>query len=69
MAKTIEINILGNTQREQWHSVINMLKPFLTSSSAYGILDELHKYVDWAENMADEIRKEQEDGSDSTSNR
>lgn len=67
MTKTI--NILGDTQREQWHSVVNMLKPFLNNTAAYGILDEIHRYIDFVEDKFDEIRKEQEDASDVTSER
>lgn len=69
MAQTIEINILGNTQREQWHTVINCLKYHMNGNSGYPLLDELHRYVDWAEDMADKIRKEQKNGSNDSSER
>lgn len=59
--ETRTINILGDTQREQWHSVVNMLKPFL-DRNAYPILDEIHRYIDFAEDAFDEIRKENENG-------
>lgn len=67
MTKTI--NILGDTQREQWHTVVNMLKPFIDNTAAYPILDEIHRYIDFAEDKFDEIRKEQENGIDATSER
>lgn len=67
MTKTI--NILGDTQREQWHSIVNMLKPFISSTAAYPILDEIHRYIDFAEDKFDEIRKEQENGSNDSSER
>ena len=61
--ETRTINILGNTQREQWHTVVNMLRPFIDNPAADGILNELHRYIDFAEDAFDEIRKESENGN------
>ena len=43
------INILGETQREQWHSVVNMLRQLggdLTREGRSELCDELDRYID-----------------------
>ena len=43
------INILGDTQREQWHGVVNMLQQLggdLTREGRSSLCDELDRYID-----------------------
>ena len=43
------VNLLGDTQREQWHSVVNMLRQLggdLTYEGRSGLCDELDRYID-----------------------
>ena len=50
MAKTI--NILGDTQREQWHTVVNMLRLLGGDMDAKGrsaLCDEIDRYIDFCE--------------------
>ena len=57
------INILGETQREQWHSVVNVLRQIggdLTHEGRSELCDELDRYIDGAEDVFDELRAEQE---------
>lgn len=59
--KEVEVNILGDTQREQWHSVVNILRQLggdMTRKGRSDICDELDRYIDRVENVLDEIRKE-----------
>lgn len=61
--KTINVNPLGTTQREQWHSVVNILRRMggdLTAEGRAGICDELDRYIDYAEDIMDEIREQEE---------
>jgi len=57
------INILGETQREQWHSVVNMLRQLggdLTREGRSELCDELDRYIDAMEDAneaEDEPRK------------
>lgn len=56
------INILGDNQREQWHTVVNMLRVLggdMTREGRSAICDELDRYIDHAEDIFDDIRKEQ----------
>ena len=58
------VNILGDTQREQWHSVVNMLRVMggdMTRKGRSDICDELDRYIDHAEDIFDEMRKEKEE--------
>lgn len=60
MEKTI--NILGNTQREQWHSVVNMLRQLggdMTREGRSAICDEIDRYIDFCEDHFDAERTEQ----------
>lgn len=59
---TKTINILGETQREQWHTVVNMLRNMgdcMTREGRSAICDELDRYIDFAEDVFDDIIKEQ----------
>lgn len=54
------INILGETQREQWHSVVHMLRQLggaLDDKGRSAICDEIDRYIDACEDVFDEIRK------------
>ena len=55
------INILGDSQREQWHSVVNMLRLLggdLTRDGRSELCDELDRYIDAMEDENE--RQEQE---------
>lgn len=55
------INILGDTQREQWLSVVNTLEKLGGDMSRDGrreLCDELRRYINNAEDIFDELRKE-----------
>ncbi len=55
------INVLGDTQREQWHSVVNMLRILggdMTREGRAALCDEIDRYIDAMEDIADELRKE-----------
>jgi len=57
------VNVLGDTQREQWHSVVHMLRQLggdLTREGRSAICDELDRYIDACEDIFDEMRKENE---------
>lgn len=54
------INILGDSQREQWHSVVNMLRQLggdLTRKGRSDICDEIDRYIDYCEDIFDDMRK------------
>ena len=58
--KTIKLNPLGETQREQWHSVVNLLRQLggdLDYEGRSSLCDEIDRYIDNCENVFDEIRK------------
>ena len=58
MEKTI--NILGDSQREQWHGVVNMLRQLggdLTRKGRSDICDEIDRYIDFCEDIFDDMRK------------
>lgn len=60
--KEIVMNPLGETQREQWHNVVHLLRVLggdLTREGRSELCDELDRYIDNAENIMDELRKEQ----------
>lgn len=49
MAEARTINLLGETQREQWHTVVNMLRLVggdMTREGRNEICNELDKYID-----------------------
>lgn len=51
------INILGNSQREQWHSVVNMLRQLGGSLDLEGrsmLCDELDRYIDAMEDATEQ---------------
>lgn len=56
------INILGETQREQWHTIVNILRLCggdMTMDGRNELCNELDRYIDHAEDIFDDIRKEQ----------
>ena len=58
------INILGTTQREQWHNVVNMLRQLGGSLDYEGrseLCDEIYRYIDGVEDIFDDLREEQKD--------
>jgi hypothetical protein len=59
--KTIKVNPLGDSQREQWHTVVNLLRQLggdMTREGRSGLCDELDRYIDNAEDIFDTMRKE-----------
>lgn len=63
MSKTI--SIMGDTQREQWHGVVNMLRQLggdMTREGRAALCDELDRYIDSVEDILDEIRAEEQGG-------
>ena len=55
------INILGDTQREQWHSVVHMLRQLggdMTREGRSALCDEIDRYIDYCEDILDDLRKE-----------
>ena len=57
------INIMGETQREQWHGVVNMLRQLggdLTREGRSDLCDEIDRYIDFCEDIFDSMRKEGE---------
>lgn len=59
--KTINFNPLGETQRQQWHSVVNILRQLggdMTREGRSGICDELDRYIDSVEDILDKMRQE-----------
>jgi hypothetical protein len=55
------INILGNSQREQWHSVVNMLRQLggdLTYEGRSQLCDELDRYIDAMEDLNEQTVEE-----------
>ena len=61
------INILGDTQREQWHSVVNMLRLLggsLTYESRDELCNELDRYIDHAEDIFDKYEKLKEESEE-----
>ena len=55
------INILGDSQREQWHTVVNRLRQLggdLTREGRSELCDEIDRYIDHVEDIFDEMRKE-----------
>lgn len=67
--KTINVNPLGDTQREQWHSVVNILRTMggdMTREGRDGLCGELDRYIDYVEDILDGLRagkQEQEEES------
>ena len=58
------INILGDTQRQQWKSVVHILRVAggdMTAKGRAALCDELDRYIDYVEDFLDIIRKEQDD--------
>lgn len=59
--KTIKVNPLGESQREQWHSVVNLLRQLggdLDKKGRSDICDEIDRYIDFVEDILDEMRRE-----------
>ena len=59
-----EINVLGDTQREQWKSVVHILRCAggdMTYEGRSALCDELDRYIDHCEDIFDEMRKEEQD--------
>lgn len=58
---TKTINILGNTQREQWKTVVNIIRMtgnVLTPQALSDLCDELDRYIDHAEDIFESLKEE-----------
>lgn len=58
--KTIKVNPLGESQREQWHTVVNLIRQLGGDMDYQGrsaLCDEIDRYIDHAEDIMDELRK------------
>lgn len=56
------VNMLGDTQREQWHSVVHMIRILgqdITREALSDLCSELDRYIDFAEDLIDKIREEE----------
>ena len=54
------INVLGDSQREQWHNVVNLLRELGGCMDRKGrshLCDEIDRYIDHVEDILDELRK------------
>ena len=55
------INILGDSQREQWHNVVNMLRQYggmFTDEARSQLCDELDRYIDTMEDINEQTGEE-----------
>lgn len=55
------INVLGDTQRQQWKSLVHILRAAggdMTYESRAALCDELERYIDHCEDIFDKMRKE-----------
>jgi len=55
------VSIMPDTQRDQWHVVVNLLRQLGGSMDYKGrsdLCDELDRYIDHVEDILDELRKE-----------
>lgn len=55
-------SIIGDTQRDQWHSIVNMLRQLggdLTREGRSQLCDELDRYIDHCEDILDTLRNEE----------
>lgn len=62
--KEIIMNPLGDTQREQWHSVVHLLRTLggdLDRKGRSDICSELDRYIDHVEDILDELRNKPDD--------
>jgi hypothetical protein len=58
-----KINILGESQREQWHTVVNLLRTLggdMTSEGRSNLCDEIDRYIDFCEDIFEDMRQKGE---------
>lgn len=58
----VKVNVLGDSQREQWHTVVYMIRHLgqdMTRKGLSDLCDELDRYIDHCEDIFDEMRKEE----------
>ena len=57
------VSIIGETQREMWHTVVNILRVCggdMTQKGRSDICDELDRYIDAMEDLNDEVKKQED---------
>ena len=62
--KTIPFNPLGETEREQWHTVVNILRVTggdMDYTGRDAICGELDRYIDYVEDILDKLREQEDD--------
>lgn len=55
------INIMPESQRDQWHVVVNLLRQLggdMTREGRSELCDELDRYIDHVEDILDDLRKD-----------
>ena len=60
--ETKTINLMPDTQRDQWHMVVDVVRRLgrdMTREGLDGLCDELDRYIDHCEDIFDEMRKEE----------
>ena len=53
-------NPIGDTQREQWHTIVNMLRQLggvLDNEGRSALCDEIDRYIDHCEDILDGMRE------------
>ncbi len=61
MAEKKSISIIGESQRDQWHCVVNLLRICggdMTAKTRRDICDELDRYIDAMEDLNDKVREQ-----------
>ena len=54
------ISVIGETQREQWHTVVNLLRQLggdMTRKGRSDLCDELDRYIDFCEDIFEDMKK------------
>lgn len=55
------INIMPDSQREQWHVVVNLIRQLggdMDKEGRSALCDEIDRYIDHVEDILDELRKD-----------
>ena len=55
------INMMPESQRDQWHMVVNLLRTLggaLDNKGRSDLCDEIDRYIDFVEDILDDLRKD-----------